>query len=246
MRSRRDLLLLGAAVVLLAIVLGPGPFIARTTAISYSIDDAVRAGAEHTRDVTPAPPDESRAVGSAKNLVSVPFMARGYCRAGSWLTDTEALGGFAKSDNAAKRVQTRSQGSGLFLIAQPGVVTLLPRGQGMRLALVNRTDELLAFDASDSRLAIVQEAQATDGKWKPIEYLPASDCGNSYHRVFLPPDHFWAFSAPRYKGTLATKLRFAMTMADGSQLYSNVFQGSVNPEQFTEKQGYDGKNIMDP
>jgi hypothetical protein len=118
-------------------------------------------------------------------------------------------------------------------------------GPGMRVTLVNQTRDLLAFPASDSRLAIVQEAQDSAGTWKPIEYLPSSWCGNSHHRVFLAPNHFWTFPAPRYQGTILTKLRFAMVLADGSQLHSNVFDGSVNPEQFTVKQGHAATNVMD-
>ena len=117
---------------------------------------------------------------------------------------------------------------------------------GMRVVLVNQTPDLLTFRASDSHLPIIQEAQDADGAWKPVEYLPSSWCGNSYHRVFLKPAHFWAFAAPRYKGTLKTKLRFSMKLGDGSQLYSNVFEGSVNPKQFTEKRGHQATNIMDP
>jgi len=70
------------------------------------------------------------------------------------------------------------------------------------------------------------------GHWKPIDELPTTDCGNSYHRVFLSANHFWAFPAPRYAGSFVTKLRFRMQLPDGSVLHSNIFGGSINPGQF--------------
>ncbi len=211
-----------------------------------SISSAVPAGRQHSVEAVPAPPDAEKEAPSTNNFVSVEFMNHGSCYAGSHLKDTQAIGGFTKSDNVPRNVQTQSAGVGLFLLAQPGVVIPFDGGSGMRVTLVNQTQDLLAFNASDSRLAIVQEALDPDGTWKPIESLPSSDCGNSYHRVFLAPDQFWAFSAPRYKGTHPTKLRFTMTLADGSQLHSNVFDGSVNPAQFTLKQGIAATSLLVP
>ena len=233
--------LLSAAVVLCAI-----GGIAWAVAVRNSIAYAVPAGAQHIRTIAHAPPDDVPEETSTKNAVSLQFMTRGYCYAGSQLKDTKASGGFGPSDNAPKKVRARSNANALFLLAQPGVAMPFAGGPGMRVTLVNDTQDLLAFEASDSRLAITQESQDTDGNWKPVEYLPSSWCGNSYHRVFLLSGHFWEFSAPRYQGTVPTKLRFAMVLADGSQLYSNVFDGSVNPDQFTMKEGHNATNLMDP
>jgi len=216
------------------------------TAFRYSITNAVTAGAQHFQTAMRAPPDSATNDPSVNNVVTVSFMNRGYCYAGSQLKDTKAPGGFGKSDNAPQKLRTESPGRGLFLLAQPGVVASFANGPGMRVVLVNQTQELLAFPASDSRVAIIQEAVDADGTWKPIEYLPSSGCGNSYHRVFLAPGYFWAFSAPRYKGSIPTKLRFAMALADGSQFHSNEFEGSVNPEQFSVEKGHVATNIMDP
>lgn len=232
---------IGVAVALFALV-----GIVWTVAFRSSISSAVSAGRQHIMVAVPAPPDAVKEDPASNNFVSVEFMALGSCYAGSHLQDTQAVGGFAKSDNIPRNVQTPTAGVGLFLLAQPGVVTSLDGGRGMRVTLVNQSQDLLAFAASDSRVAIIQEAQDADGTWKPIEYLPSSDCGNSYHRVFLAPDQFWAFSAPRYKGTILTKFRFTMALADGSLLHSNIFDGSVNPAQFTLKQGHSTTSLMDP
>jgi len=76
--------------------------------------------------------------------------------------------------------------------------------------LVNTTKEQVTFSASDSRLYIVQEALDRDSKWKPIEYLPSSWCGNSYHHVFLGANEYWEFAAARYTGEFKTRLRFRL------------------------------------
>ncbi len=64
--------------------------------------------------------------------------------------------------------------------------------------------------------------------------------------MYLGSGEYWAFSAPRYVGDRKTKLRFAFTVAEGKTIYSNEFEGSVNPEQFVEKQGHQAENLMDP
>ncbi|MCE9524673.1 MAG: hypothetical protein K8R36_01305 [Planctomycetales bacterium] len=192
---------------------------------------AVPLGMQHLQSPQPSQPDSLKNDPAARNFVSLSYQNRGYCYAASQLKDSKAPGGYAKSENVARRVETDS-GRGLYLLAEPEIVTTYDKGPGMRVVLVNQTSDLLAFKASDSRLAIIQEAQDSHGKWKPIEYLPSSWCGNSSHRVFLRPGFFWAFAAPRYQGDLKTKLRFTMNLGDGSQLHSNVFGGSVNPKQF--------------
>ena len=187
-------------------------------------------------------------LGRAADLtnLNVNFMVRGYCLAGSRV-DTKALGGFGQSDNASKRVVDRGLGRDGQLALSALSQTTVPfagKYRGMRLLLVNRTNREAEFPASDSRLSIVQEAQDSKGQWRPVEYLPSSSCGNSYHRVFLSANHYWEFSTPVYTGSLKTKLRFVL---QGKQpLYSNEFAGSVNPGQFTQKEGHTPTNIMDP
>jgi hypothetical protein len=178
--------------------------------------------------------------------VNVSFMLRGYCLAGSRV-DKQAIGGFGQSDNAPKKVTAPNIGRDgqLALVAFPQkAVSFAYKYRGMRMLLINRTKREVEFPASDSRISILQEAQDSKGDWKPIEYLPFSWCGNSSHRVFLPAGHYWEFAAPVYTGTKKTKLRFVL---QGKQpLYSNEFEGSINPGQFTQKQGHTPTDIMDP
>lgn len=207
---------------------------------------AVSAGGEHVANpVVPVPKDVA-VKQPVDNFLEVDFMLRGYCYADSQFRDTEAAGGFGPCENSAHKVKRDLPGDGLFLLAQPTEKTSFGGKPGMQLLLVNRTDDTLKFFACDSRLNIIQEAQDQAGNWQPIEYLPSSFCGNSYHHVYLRPDYSWQFSAPRYRGTFATKLRFTMNLDDGSKLHSNEFEGSVNLAQFTTKQGHQATNIMDP
>lgn len=180
--------------------------------------------------------------------LNVNFMTRGYFYAGS-REDKDAPGGFGTSDNMPKANSVlRSVKKGeLFLLALPNEqVAFRQKYAGMKVLLVNATNEEKAFAASDSRLSIVQEALDKDGKWKPVEYLPSSWCGNSYHRVFLGANEHWEFAAARYTGKIKTKLRFVMLGKDAERIVSNEFDGSVNPKQFTDQEGHKPGNIMDP
>lgn len=187
---------------------------------------------DHAIDPILTSPDEVASDPKANNFLKANYMLPGYCYANSQLTDTSAPGGFGPSSNNAHQLQRELPGEGLYLLAQPSVVTKFGDNPGMRLLLVNQTCFTLEFAATDSRLDIFQEAQDAEGQWHPIECLPPAFCGNSYHHVYLEPDHYWSFPTPRYEGVLPAKLRFTMNLADGSQIHSNEFEGSVNLEQF--------------
>src|SRR5687768_170503 len=129
-------------------------------------------------------------------------MLRGYCFAGS-RPDKQALGGYGSADNLPKKLVNTRLGRAnaiSLLIVTNEVVPFGNAYRGYRLLLINRTRSEATFDASDSRLPIVQEALDENGKWRPVEYLPSSWCGNSYHRVFLPAGNYWQFVVPQYVG----------------------------------------------
>ena len=112
------------------------------------------------------------------------------------------------------------------------------RVRGIRVRLVNRTGGRVTLSAIDSYLYMSQEAQDEDGKWKAIECThPGTgprDCGVGMDQVFLEPNEFWNITAPRYSGSIKTKLRFRLNTsgkAEGTILYSEPFDGGVNPEQ---------------
>jgi hypothetical protein len=203
------------------------------------------AAANHIAPSDPISPD-GQTGGATGNYLEAREMLRGYCFAGSAIRDQHALGGFGPSDNVPKRVLRFVEARGLYLLAQPTIETRFGAQPGMRVVLVNGTSEVLSFSACDSRIDLVQEARDESGRWRPIEYLPRSWCGNSYHRVFLPPREFWQFPAPRYRGPIATRLRFALTLSDKSRVVSNEFEGSVFLDQFSKKQGHNPNGLMDP
>jgi|SRR5690606_37601337 len=183
--------------------------------------------------------------------LNVDFMLRGYFYAGSRIKDEKALGGFGTSKNFPKSFGSKRFSPGkISLVAYPDEETAFYKEfRGMKLILANSTSRRQAFAASDSRLNIVQEAKDKDGEWKPVEYLPSSWCGNSYHTVFLDPGEYWEFAAARFTGEQKTMLRFRLDLRRGDQpkyIYSNEFEGSINPKQFTVQKPYTPQGIMDP
>ncbi len=159
-------------------------------------------------------------------------MTDGYCYGGS-RKDDKAVGGYGTSDNAPKNMTDKTPGSEgqITLVALPAeLVPFKGEFRGFRLLLVNRTKSEAAFAACDSRLDIICEARNQSGDWKPIEHLPSSFCGNSYHSVYLPRGHYWEFRAPVYSGPMKTKVRYQLQ--GKVPIYSNEFDGSINPVQF--------------
>ncbi|MBL7973292.1 MAG: hypothetical protein JNJ85_00170 [Candidatus Kapabacteria bacterium] len=102
------------------------------------------------------------------------------------------------------------------------------------------------------------QALNSKGEWKDIEYLPSSWCGNSYHTLTLNSKHYWTFLTPVYEGEFKTKLRIELKYIDPTDksekrrdkneitVYSNEYEGSINPGQFWNKREYYPSGLMDP
>ncbi len=163
----------------------------------------------------------------------------GYYGAGSKIIDEDATGGFAQSSNFPRKIDDsiKNQKEEVYLLALADSATAFGHTyKGMELRLINGTEKQQDFGASDGRLFIIQEALDETGEWKPVEYLPSSWCGNSYHHVFLGPGEHWLFPTPKYEGAFSTTLRFSMSIGDDKVIHSNEFKGSVNPVQFEENE----------
>lgn len=128
----------------------------------------------------------------------------------------------------------------------------------IKVYVANHGDSACQMDAQDLRLYLVMEARRNEREeWTPIELLPNSWCGNSYHAVDLPARSYWSFSVERYKGDTPVECRMKLTIrtesdpetTEGSRpriIYSNVFQLSINPAQFWRNETYTPTNVMDP
>jgi hypothetical protein len=167
-------------------------------------------------------------------------------RAGAFFAGgrTEGLGGFAPSDNLPVDAPPQAAGlSTLEILVWP--VDNDPSTN--QVWLVNGSAKELAFEAQDSRLPMIHEAQDRAGIWRAIEHLPESWCGNSDHEVFLPAGKAWKFSVPIYTGSFATRLRLRLDTPAGP-LYSRAFAGRINPAQLDpqNRQTHRAQGIMDP
>ena len=182
----------------------------------------------------PEPTYHEDLVPRPNELMYTRTMYMAHCLAGTQIEDLQATGGYYRANNWAQPVTDELPGSDLFLVAQPEVKTYFRSRRGMQLLLVNRSGETRCFDAADSRLNILQEAQDDVGNWHPIEFFMPVLCGNSCHHVYLKPGYYWAFNTAHYQGHFKTTLRFTLTLDDGSQIHSNEFDGSVNIGQFID------------
>lgn len=103
--------------------------------------------------------------------------------------------------------------------------------RGFAARAINRSENLFVCGGCDGSLNMVMEAIDVDGEWKAIESIPTSGCGVSYMiRNKLETDRFWQFTVPEFAGPFKTRLRLRWDVNGG--IYSNEFEGSINPEQF--------------
>ncbi len=196
-----------------------------------------------------------------KQLVppNIDYMARGYCYA---YTNRRGPGtGHGTSGNPARNLPRALPDSlatfpeTLHLYIDTTVMdTTAQSGPGWRLWLVNHTLDTILLQAQDSRLYMNMQALDKKGVWRDIEYLPSSWCGNSYHTLALPGNHYWSFTIPRYEGEIETMLRVKLNLdgrrvrkhANARVIYSYPIRGTINPGQFWNKRGYRPMNFMDP
>jgi hypothetical protein len=167
---------------------------------------------------------------AAVPVLDIKFKARGYFYAGS-----------ARRDTVHRLVRPGQ----LALLALPDQPADFEGYKAFKVMLVNETKSTAEFEAQDFRINIVREARDAAGRWRAIEYLPNSWCGNSYHRLYLRPGHHWTFHAPVYQGPFRTQMRFVLDQP-GLHLVSNEFPGAINLDQFERKQGHSPVSIMDP
>ncbi|RBL89533.1 WG repeat-containing protein [Chitinophaga flava] len=118
--------------------------------------------------------------------------------------------------------------------------------KGYTVFIYNTTDSTIAFDSQDNRLDMKMQARC-GSEWKDIEFLPSSWCGNSYYEVKLKSQRYWQLTCPVYEGAQKTRLRLVLYYHSNKEaVYSNEFNGSINPGQLWRKEYYQPSNIMDP
>lgn len=150
------------------------------------------------------------------------------CSVGS-RPDPQAIGGYAKSDNAPRLVRLNTPGTSgrLSIIVLPREVTAIEkRYRGFRVLVVNKSGEEITFPALNSALKLVREARLPDGSWLWLDEEPRAFCGNSIHNVFLPPGHYWELAAPVTSGTHRVTMRFRLL---GTNTTSAPFDGQIEP-----------------
>lgn len=189
----------------------------------------------------PTPP---RPTTPGMRALNIQFMLRGYFYA--FAKKSKGIGGYARSNNYPTPIRRPPSTRGLFVTVQTQTTKRFAgKYEAILVTVGNNSGQMLDFRAQDSRLSIVQEARDRDGSWRPIEYLPRSWCGNSYHQLGLPAGYEWSFIAPRYHGSFRTQLRIKVLGPHG-ELVSQPFWGSINRAQFTVRRAYHPRNIMDP
>src|ERR1043165_950717 len=88
-----------------------------------------------------------------------------------------------KTKALRSRFESLSQQDPKYKLLRDSLIDLLyEKYNGHNLYLINNSNSVISFAASDSRLDIVAEVKVDTG-WAAIEYNPSSWCGNSYHTV---------------------------------------------------------------
>lgn len=195
-----------------------------------------------------------------KSNLNIDYLNRGHFYAYS-KPNKKDLGGYGRSSNYPSKISKENKfpAKSLSITVQPELTDTIPGGyNGITVYVANTRRKKIDFNAQDSRLYMVVEAKNTMGVWQEIEYLPSSWCGNSYHTVTLDAGYSWKFVTPIYEGDYHTSLRIKLDYIDPRDrsksrrsrkeitVYSNEFDGNVNPGQFWRRPEYYPSGIMDP
>lgn len=182
--------------------------------------------------------------------LNINYMDRGYFYASSPPKKKYAgLGGWGHSGNRYYEIQDEQFPPNQLALSLSKEDTIMTEGKLMthKLYLSNTTKDTMVFNVQDSRLYMNLQAKDKHGIWRDIEYLASSWCGNSYHQLYLPSNHYWSFKFPIYEGRFKTKFRVKLSLERNKRaIYSNEFKGSINPAQFWRIKPYGLYGFMDP
>lgn len=199
---------------------------------------------------------EAKSYNPKEITFNIDYMKRGsYYASSPYKEELAGFGGWSSSENAFKKISDQNEFSNNELSLKAASykdVKYLEKYDAIKLSVANTAVDTFFFDVQDSRLYLKLQAKDRYGIWKDIEYLPSSWCGNSYHSLFLPPNRIWEFIIPVFDGEFKTTLRAELLYKTNSEdkieksLYSNEFEGSINPGQFWRMEEYYPSGIMDP
>ena len=140
--------------------------------------------------------------------------------------------------------------------------TINGKYNGIKVYIANTTNKQMIFRTDLGNLEMVMQALDRQGNWRDIERVPYGSCGNEFYNVSLDANKFWVLTAPVYKGEFKTKLRISLKYlpngkedgefidsyrdSDKETIYSNTFDGSINPAQFwRDKSNHDAYLMPD-
>ncbi len=129
---------------------------------------------------------------------------------------------------------------------------------GFKAYLANTTKQDIHFNTLDGCLYGRIQALNKEGIWLPITYLGSTGCGNSFYSQMLNKNHYWELIIPKFIGEFKTKLRVELKYIKPNQekniyrldneifIYSNEFEGSINPGQLWFYYNYDWGIFTEP
>lgn len=161
-------------------------------------------------------------------------------------------GGWSSSNNGYKKIKKSNhlpKNQFNIKIDQNDTIKYQEHFDGLKMYVFNSSHDTIFFNAQDSRLALLLQAKDKSGKWRDIDYLVQSTCGNSYHTLYLPQKRYWQFEVPVFEGEFETKIRAKLYYFNNSDekkqeqiIYSHEFDGGINPGQFWLKEMYISTN----
>ena len=112
------------------------------------------------------------------------------------------------------------------------------------VVLANLTKDDVKIRAADGKIYVYSQAMDEDGNWRDISIVNTGRCANGIGNTSLEQDKYWQLKVPAYQGSFKTKLRLKLKYVnseystypdqsdEGMTIYSNEYEGSVNPGQF--------------
>lgn len=100
------------------------------------------------------------------------------------------------------------------------------------LTMFNNTDTSWTIPENCNSVHLIMQAKDEEGQWRDIEVNGCTGCVIERGYFTFPSGHFAKFNVPIYTGSIKTKLRIKADFLT-SEIYSNEFEGSINPGQFT-------------
>ena len=167
-----------------------------------------------------------------------------------WKLDTLKIdqplwgGKYISKDNIPRNKNYKSLSELTLKVDTTDLTVFSDKYLAIKLYLNNSGKDTIYIPRVSTSIPIIQQAKNMKGEWQDIENFYKTSTIKKSHYLVLAPGEFQVFASPVFKGSFKTVLRFKLELFDNKVVYSNQYNGYINPGQFLAPEDKDTLGVF--